>query len=546
MHGIDDFPLDHNPDPTMSDNAKRVGTPRAAGELGETEPPRTSNESISNDIAECDEKEILESVPGDDLGVTVDENISAATDGDKSKTAAKATPPDIFADANNANKGSDGSDDEVCVFDLLASKKSKRKKKPVKSIPISIALPSAANNVVEEYDKFKIQKPIPNVRALDYLKEKEEMCYDFDFPDDDSEHYQPDDSQTGNHPEEAELLAEKEADLAKIRAYLKAKWEERTKDLNNEINELRAEMIAKQNRQRKQLADNHKRQLVDDSHRMDAGLRWLKEEQEKELETKVLQHQEDLKNGEISEEDMAEWNTFISQLQARHEEQIKQFEQKKQVLNKKAENELNAQSLILSTHHKKRQEEADRHIQDTLPKKCFERQEQLKAKLIKLHNERYEKLLLEIRSKLGLISTSNSHDLGYSEADASNDEKLLLDKAGSVLFDPSLCHHAVARHKRRKISTSNASFGMSVEIHNEGIIVMTKSSEADHIHVSSGANHRTINLFLPWGAKARKVLHSVMCGEIPSCSEISNIHYSGKQDLDGGMVRCMVSSIAFS
>ena len=539
------------------------GTPPAAGEPGEHHPPLATNESISSDIADSADKTSTDFVPGGDVvdpnvdgkkpdvkpNSALDEltkitNISAAADDDENKIAAAGSNPSmILTDANDENNGSDGSDDdEVCAFDLLASKKSKKKKMQIKPIPVSIALPLTTNEVViGKGNKLKVDKPTPNVRALDYLKEEEEICYDFDFPDDDSQ-YQTLGSQTRLHPEEAELLAEKEADVAKIHSYLKAKWDERTKEVQHEVNKLRVEMLSKQKRQRTQLDENHKRQLIEDEQRMDEGLRWLKHEQKKEYEAKMLKHKEDLEKGEVSEESMEEWNTFISQLQARHQEQIKQFQEKKNDLKKKAEKELNAQSMILTTHHQKRQDEADRHVQNTLAKKCLERQEQLKSKLFKLHTERYEKKLLEIRSKLGLNDPSNTLGLTLSKAATSDDENLSRERSGSIRFDSSICHHAVARHKRRKISTNNASFGMSVEIHNEGIIIMTKSSEAGHDHMSSGPNHRTINVFLPWGAKARKVLHSVMCGEIPSCSEISNIHYSGKQDLDGGMVRCMVSS----
>jgi hypothetical protein len=101
------------------------------------------------------------------------------------------------------------------------------------------------------------------------------------------------------------------------------------------------------------------------------------------------------------------------------------------------------------------------------------------------------------------------------------------------------------RHRRRKIATNSASFGMSVEVHNEGIVIMTKSTETDH---SNSSGHKKNNEFIPWGAKARKILCSIMFGEIPDCSEIDalNLHCSGKRDLDGGMIRCIVTDMRTS
>lgn len=210
-----------------------------------------------------------------------------------------------------ANEPSD-SDAEVGAFDLLASRK--RKKKKAKT-SISIGLPSPAKQ--DETKKQSTQvDALANIRALDFLKEEEEICYDFDF---DAEDQDVNNSQTNvvidSHlQDEAALLAEKEADVAKIQAYLKSKWEDRTKDVQNQINKLRAEMLLKQERQREQLADNHKRHLAEDEKRMDEGLAWLRLEQKKELEMKLQKYQEDEQEGTLDQESTMEWNTFMAQL----------------------------------------------------------------------------------------------------------------------------------------------------------------------------------------------------------------------------------------
>lgn len=416
----------------------------------------------------------------------------------------------------------DDTDDEAGGFDLRV--KRKRKKNKRKALQISIALPPPLEKVDKGEQKSECVDDMPKIRALDFLREEEEICYDFDFEDFDVENANGPQPRTAD---EAALLVEKEADVAKIQAYLKAKWEERTKDVQNQVNRLRADMLSKQERQRSQLADNHKRQLAEDEQRMDEGLNWLKREQKKELDMKIMMHQRDAQNGGNLDPD------FLAQLQARHHEQLKQFEEKKRDLRMKSEKELRSQSIILSTHHKKRQTEADWHVQNSLAKKCFERHELLKAKLLKLHTERYDRKLLELRSKRGKVDISKLYvasspsqpDRGHSESSQSQ-------------FDVSICHHAVTRHKRRKMSTNNASFGMSIEVHNEGINIMTKCA-SEHLDVPLS---RKSNVFLPWGVKARKILHSVMCGEIPSSEiNLTNLSCSGKRDIDGGMVRCMVS-----
>ena len=100
----------------------------------------------------------------------------------------------------------------------------------------------------------------------------------------------------------------------------------------------------------------------------------------------------------------------MAQLQACHQEQIKQFEEKK------------------LKFIEKKKEDAERQIQNSRNKMSQE-QEQLKDKRMKSTSEQ-------------------TYTPPYDWKDK--------------LLDPSFSHHTVARHKRRKISTGNASFGMSL------------------------------------------------------------------------------------
>lgn len=59
---------------------------------------------------------------------------------------------------------------------------------------------------------------------------------------------------------------------------------------------------------------------------------------------------------------------------------------------------------------------------------------------------------------------------------------------------------------------------------------------------SNQSTQQMNNVFVPWGIKARRILMQVIFGEVPSCSELKNIYCSGKHELDGGIVKCIVSS----
>ncbi|KAL3790676.1 hypothetical protein HJC23_009776 [Cyclotella cryptica] len=397
-----------------------------------------------------------------DVVVSADENKEpkkiAAPDrllDDKEKGAGVDADPTVAKRPSEKHSSDDASDGEACAFELLGIRKRKKKKStpPLKPIPISISLPHRSGNDIRDGGETEKENLVAVLRSIPIDDDDEGVvCNNVDCSDEDSE-----DERVGKSKATAvttddlqiklaELQAEKDADLAKIKAFLDAKWKERNKEMQSEIKRIRGEMLAKQERQRKQLASNHKKKLEAEEVKVDQAIEWLLREQKVELNTRMLKHQQEKQKMSRSQDKMTEWDNLMSNLRDRHREQVRQLESKKIELKKKSELEFKAQSNILSTHHKKRQLETDRHA-DELAKQC-------------------------------------------------------------------------------------------IEVHNEGIIVMTRSSDGDH------PKSKRMSIFLPWSSKARRVLYSVMCGEIPS--EISNLYFTGGKDLDGGLVRCMITDMRTS
>ncbi|KAL7522041.1 hypothetical protein ACHAWX_006747 [Stephanocyclus meneghinianus] len=415
---------------------------------------------------------------------------------------------------------------------MISCKRSKRKMKP---ISISISLPPRSGMGVQETGKSKEEKLVAVSKSLP-IDAQDDVCYNFDYPDADSEdeHFSKPPSSAVSEDQIqiklAALQAEKDVDLAKIKAYLDAKWEERSQEMQIQIKKVRDEMLAKQERQRKQLESNHKKKLAAEEAKVEEAMEWLLQQQKNDLNKRMSKHQQETQKTGLSEENMKEWDNLMSDLRDRHREQVRQLQAKKAELKKKSELEFKAQSNILSTHHKKRQLETDRHGDD-LNKQCHTKQEQLKAQVLRLHTERYNQKLKDIQSQLSDDHAARDNDSNAKASDGVH----RIHKDYSQHYDVSISHHSVARHKRRKIFTNNAPFGMSVEIHNEGIIVMTRTSDVDH------SKSKRMSIFLPWSSKAQRVLHSVICGEIPS--EINNRYFTGGQGLDGGLVRCMITDM---
>jgi hypothetical protein len=337
----------------------------------------------------------------------------------------------------------DDSDGEIGAFELLASRKRKKKKTVSTTNPIiSIALPSPPSEREPiALDESKHDGEFPNVRALDYLKEEEEICYDFDFEesdgDDEPESQIMEATNNKAKSDEAEIIAEKEAELATIHAYLKVKWEERSM----------SDMMSKEERQRAKLVENNKRELAEELARINEGLIWLKREQKKELDANIQKHQEDAqKGGGPSQESMVEWNTSMATLQAKHQEQIKQYTEKmiekESELRAKSQKDLENQLNMLDKHHQKRRGDADCHMgHGDHAKKCVEQHEQLRVKLMKLHAEKYENKLKEIQMKR---KDKPLAFLPYGDV-ASRDYELVAGESKPTFFDPTISQFAVAR-----------------------------------------------------------------------------------------------------
>lgn len=362
----------------------------------------------------------------------------------------------------------------------------------------------------------------------------------------------------------AQLEEERKEDMAKIEKFLEAKWEERSGTLQTQIKKAKSTMLLKQKKQRTQLAERHRRQLESDEKKVEEGIKWLTQRQRVELERRMQQHQQEAQRiGLTQEQSMMEWNKVSIQLQTRHSHQHQQFDAKKVDMNKKSEQELKAQTGILEAHHKKRQAEMDQYSDD-MSKKYRTQQDNLRSKLFKLHQERFEKkreLIESDRSNRAndilnpVQRDAQKHSLTKYESPVDPGKNTQDSHPGlkAGAHEGSASHNAVVRQKRRKHVMNGATIQLAVEIHNEGVIVMTRSSHHDGdkqghddvLHSPNNAPDKPSGRkcsFIPWSNKARSFLYSIFCGEVPSDYGVGLIDCSaGHGVLDGGLVKCMVT-----
>ena len=246
-------------------------------------------------------------------------NISEYNTASKPKRTAIGPSPDKKDLVNDHGE----SDNEEKDFDLLVKRRHKKKKRKAKTpFPIDIGLTPP----LKTHQPNIWEQETPNVRALDYLREEEEICHDFDFEDNDT---QDDDTKTKAAAEnqlrtnEAASEAEKESDMITLLEKVKARWDARVIDVQNDVAKLKAERLLQEENQRVQLATYVKNYLAEKEKKIDD---WFAE-QKKNLDVKLHKHQEEAQKGQVNQDNIMEWNTFVSQLQVHHQQQVKRLEE---------------------------------------------------------------------------------------------------------------------------------------------------------------------------------------------------------------------------
>lgn len=408
-------------------------------------------------------------------------------------------------------------DDEAEVFSLLRNRScKKRKRKASNKMPCISIFDINKKEMLPSYTTKQQQLPLDPVADDDVSGEEDPLLYYSDMHEGQDPNYFEFHASRLKNRLQVELMRlqdEKNEDIQKIQAYVTAKWAERNEIAQKQMDEDKRIMLDKQLRQKTQLEAKHKRLIDADQNKIDDGERWLIEQQKQELER--------------VDQNVPQWNAINVQLQSRALHQRQQFEVKKVEMLKRTKQDILAQTIILENHHRKRQVEHEANIKE-LANKIKMLQENLKKTLLQLHQERFEQREKEIRAQCD-PSVLVEVDVEVEGASAA---------AGNANINQSVewgnSHDAIERHKNRKAAMNNMSIQLAVEIHNEGILAISRSNGEMGEEPSS--------VFLPWGVRAKKFLYSLLVGEIPSDSYMGQL----QRRLSGDLVKCVVTDSRIS
>ena len=270
----------------------------------------------------------------------------------------------------------------------------------------------------------------------------------------------------------------------------------------------------------------------------------------------------------------AEWQNIYSRLKFKQQRQLSDFSKKGDEVKLRCEAEYKRDQEKLRKQYEKRLQDVERNRQ-SIYSRIYQGFQQLRQRYMKRHIQRITKRKSEIMKALKELE--GEKDLSTikikEEAKAmsprdivksSMEEKVELRvpspiKTSGNWFEESTNEKsgAAIRHKHRKGVLSQINKQLSVEIHNEGIwvdkIVEQKVNDADN--KSSGRKDgpdatKSVDAdekcFIPWGVKARELLESIICGEIPHGYGADRFDFGDSVLINGGHIRCVMTDLRTS
>ena len=123
-------------------------------------------------------------------------------------------------------------------------------------------------------------------------------------------------------------------------------------------------------------------------------------------------------------------------------------------------------------------------------------------------------------------------------------------KSSSVensISENTSCHPAALRHRHRRAIQSTIPKQLEVEIHNEGLWIAPtneKTEEMKRNEVKGNDDAKTQEAeFVPWSLKARDILLTIVCGEIPIGYGPDRFDFGDALAVQGGCIRCVVTDL---
>lgn len=355
----------------------------------------------------------------------------------------------------------------------------------------------------------------------------------------------------------ANIKKEYEAGVMKINEVITSQIKEKQANVEKTLPQLVTNQSLEEQRDLRRLKEAYVQKLKLHSSKVSESIQRMTAHHSKEMQKAHLQHRQQAQQRGIPQEvASSEWGPLAQRLQAKQQQQMKDFNTSGENLKKTIEAEYQREKDKYVAFYEKKRKDLQEKVQKAVARirNSFQLQQQryVKALTLRLKTKREELRSLLAESNVdnrapGTDATKDNESEDNMELRSPSPVKLRVPLTAD--FDESNdSPSASSRSRHRKIVLNTLHKQLSVEIHNEGLWISAlpekeedsnKANEAD----SSGRNKCE---FIPWGNKARGILYSIVCGEIPSGYGSDRFDFGHAVANQGGHIRCAVVDLRTS
>lgn len=360
------------------------------------------------------------------------------------------------------------------------------------------------------------------------------------------------------------LEAEDESGRKEIEIIVTEQLREKQASTDRSVEKYKLKTAAEEKRQVQHLLQNYNNKSNLKQQQINQGIQVLKNRHTKESQAFHEKHRHHAEQRRWTQQmEAAEWATLSQRLQARQQRQLQEFLSKGNEVKRRNELEYKREEAKIRKNYEERLHDLEKNRQQIYTR-MLGGFNQLRQRYVKRHVQKITKKKDTLTRALVGDSAANTE---AKEKVASHRDRVKSSREDKVELRPpspiKSCEEwykespyersgAAARHKHRKGVLSQINKQLSVEIHNEGIwiaqILEKKSDDAESkkTKIDSSRSEGEEKHFIPWGVKARDLLESIICGEIPQAFGSEYFSFGEAAIVNGGHVRCVMTDLRTS
>ena len=525
------------------------------------------------------------SVSKEDIAMEIETDLVQSNDVNTVSDSLEKAPAPLVAD-NTIKKVKPVLPPDAAYDDFRkkqSSTKKKKKSKKRKAMKIKIAGMSTEEAKTKIADtvssaNLQLEKPDFGVSCQDSLipedynyhaveKELEDSLAFFEEPHEDQDHtyieFIKKEKQDHIALQLKKLQVEEESGKKTISQIVNQQLKEKQQSTERYIDARKQKIASKQKAQLISIQQAYANKARSQKTKIEQGIKLLRSRHSEENSKYLQQHRHQVRQRGLPEHmAQSEWATIAQKLNARQSRQTQEFTAKGKEFLTKAKNEYESQCNRIAQIATKEAKELSaqrqsiyRRVYTTLQ---LTRQRHLRNHLQSIADRReaLKKELASLDEETETTEPDKTQLVTPEKTKRDTKEKPYLRSVSPIEttsewgsesgHEPSGGAH---RHAHRKTAMNQISRNLSVELHNEGIWLSVMSETKTEQKSSDGAAATQIDKrhFFPWGIRARKVLESIVCGEIPSaCEDSSKFNFGEAVAQNGGHVRCLLTDLRTS